>query len=192
MTDLKAPCTLGPRAAHDSGPRTAKSIRLIVIHSAEASDDIGQDTTAEGVARYFAQSSTRASTQLAVDRDSCVRMLSDLIVPWGATGANSVGLHVEICGRARWTRSEWLERPTMLRRAAYKVARWCWQYTIQPRWVSVDQLRAQTARGITTHAYVNQAFKGGTHWDPGPDFPKDLFMEWIKEYYAELKKERAR
>lgn len=186
------PCKQGPRAAHDSGIRRASSIRLIVIHSAEAADDVGGDTTAEGVASYFARQSTQASTQLAVDRDSCVRMLPDLVVPWGAKGANSVGLHVEICGYARWSRAEWLERPQMLRRAAYKVASWCWQYEIPARWTSVAALRAETARGLTTHADVNKAFKRGAHWDPGPDFPRDQFLAWVREYLAQITKARRR
>jgi hypothetical protein len=171
--------------------RKAKSIRLIVIHSAEAADSLGGDTSAEGVANYFARESTLASTQLAVDRDSCVRMLPDLVIPWGAKGANTVGLHVEICGYARWSRTEWLERPGMLRRAAYKVARWCWQYEIPARWVSVGALRAQTAHGLTTHVDVNRAFRGGDHWDPGPEFPRDQFLEWVREYVNQIRAERG-
>lgn len=191
MNEYAKPCTQGPRAYHDSGPRKASSIRLIVIHSAEAADSLGGDTSAEGVANYFARASTQASTQLAVDRDSCVRMLPDTVIPWGAKGANSAGLHVEICGYARWSRAEWLERPTMLRRAAYKVARWCWMYGIPARWVSINALRAQTARGLTTHVDVNRAFKGGSHWDPGPGFPRDTFLEWVREYYTQIKAERG-
>ncbi len=184
------PCTQGPRAANDSGPRKASSIQVVVIHSAEAADSFGADTTAEGVANYFARRSTQASTQLAVDRDSCVRMLPDLVIPWGASGANHNGLHVEICGYAKWTRSEWLERTTMLKRAAYKVARWCWMYDIKPRWATVAALKEGTADGMVTHADVNTAFKRGTHWDPGSGFPRDLFREWVKAYVAEITEER--
>ena len=97
-------CIQGPRAANDSGPRMSSAIKWIVIHSAEASDEIGEDRTAEGVANYFANPRVKASTQLAVDSDSCVRMLPDLVIPWGATGGNTAGLHVEICGRAGWTK----------------------------------------------------------------------------------------
>src|SRR3972149_4306473 len=82
------------RAVHDSGPRKASSIRLVVLHSAEG-------TTAAGVASFFA-GSAQASTQLAVDDRECWRMLPDLVIPWGAPGANSDGLHVEICGFAKW------------------------------------------------------------------------------------------
>lgn len=192
MATIKGPCTQGPRAANDSGPRKAKEIRLIVIHSAEAADSFGGDTSAEGVANYFSRSSTQASTQLAVDRDSCVRMLPDLVIPWGASGGNHDGLHVEICGYARWTRSEWLERPMMLRRAAYKVAVWCYQYHIPPRWLTVASVKGGITKGLTTHADVNAAFKKGVHWDPGKGFPKDLFRTWVREYLAEIEATRRR
>ena len=191
MNPYAQDCTIGPRAANDSGMRKARSIRLVVVHSAEAADSSGEDTSAEGVARYFARPSTRASTQLAVDRDSCVRMLPDLVIPWGAKGANHDGLHVEICGRASWFRARWLEREEMLRRAAWRVAKWCWLYGIAPRWLTDEQLGAGTARGLTTHVQVNRVFEGGTHWDPGPGFPADLFLEWVREYVVEIEAERG-
>lgn len=189
MHDYAKPCG-HKRAANDSGPRKAASIRLIVIHSAEASDNHGADSTAEGVANYFAMSSTQASTQLAVDRDSCMRMLPDLVIPWGAKGANSDGLHVEICGRAAWTRDSWLARDSMLRRAAWKCAKWCWQYDIPARWLTDKQLANGSLHGLTTHVQVNKVFQGGSHWDPGPSFPKDIYLVYVKKYLAEIKKVR--
>jgi hypothetical protein len=196
MTGIKADCTVGPRAAHDSGSRRARAIRVIVIHSAEAEDSFGGDTTAEGVANFFSRPSTRASTQIAVDRDSCVRMLPDLVIPWGASGANHDGLHVEICGLARWSRDEWLkdlpgaDRDDMLRRAAYRVAKWCWLYDIGPKWLTDRQLANGTARGLTTHKQVNDVFRRGSHWDPGPGFPRDVFLRWVKEYLEEIRADR--
>lgn len=186
------PCKVGPRAAHDSGPRKAADIDLVVIHTAEAADLSGVDNTAEGVANFFAQESTQASTQLAVDRDSCVRMLPDLVIPWGASGANHDGLHVEICGRAGWDKERWLsdEVKPMLNRTAAKVAKWCWQYKIPRRWLTVIDLRADK-RGLTTHADVNAAFKRGSHWDPGPNFPHDWFLKRVIYWYGQIVEDRT-
>lgn len=172
------------RARNDSGSRTARSIRLVVIHSAEG-------TSARGVANFFA-GSAQASTQLAVDDKECWRMVPDLVIPWGAPGANSDGLHVEICGFARWERDEWLKHEKMLRRSAWKVAKWCWQYGIPPRWLNDKQLANGTARGLTTHVQVAKVFKRSNHWDPGPNFPKALFVAWVKEYLLEIKAARER
>lgn len=193
MANLYAqPCKQGPRAANDSGIRRASSIRVVVIHSAEAADSFGADNTAEGVANYFARSSTQASTQLAVDRDSCVRMLPDLVIPWGAAGANHDGLHVELCGFARWSSEEWRQRRRLLERAAYKVAVWCYRYKIPARWLSDRQLGNGTARGLTTHAQVNRVFHRGSHWDPGPGFPEEFFLSLVKEFLQELESDRDR
>jgi len=188
---VTASCTQGPRAANDSGPRKASQIKWCVIHSAEASDDSGADTTAEGVANFFANPATQASTQLAVDRDSCVRMLPDLIIPWGASGANTGGLHVEICGRAGWTRAQWMQksRLPMLDRAAYKVAMWCYHYSIPVRWVGPTGLKLGR-KGLTTHKDVNDAFKNGSHWDPGPNFPKTFFLQLVQKHLAAIKASR--
>jgi len=186
------PCKVGPRAAHDSGPRQVSSIDLVVIHTAEAADLSGSDNTAEGVANYFARQDVKASTQLAVDRDSCVRMLPDLIIPWGAKGANSDGLHMEICGRAGWTKERWAEEVVkpMLNLAAAKAAKWCWQYKIPRRWLTIAELRADK-RGLTTHVDVNAAFKGGTHWDPGPNFPRTEFLSRVRYWYKQIVLERG-
>lgn len=185
-------CTAGPRAANDSGIRKASSIRVIVIHSAEAADSFGGDTSAEGVANYFSRPSTRASTQLAVDRDSCVRMLPDLVIPWGASGANSDGLHVELCGYAKWSEAEWKRRRRLLERAAYKCAVWSWRYAIPVRWLTDRQLANGTSRGFTTHKQVNDVFKRGHHWDPGPGFPRAYFLDLVERYFAEISADRDR
>lgn len=186
-------CKVGPRARWDSGARKARAIRVVVIHSAETADSFGGDTSAEGVADYFHTVPRKrgASTQLAVDRDSCVRMLPDLVIPWGAAGANHDGLHVEICGYARWSQDEWLYRDSMLRRAAYRVAKWCWLYSIGPKWLTDRQLAGGTARGLTTHQQVTEVFKRRTHWDPGPNFPHDVFLRWVREYLADIDSERG-
>ena len=185
------PCKVGPRAAHDSGLRRSSAIDLVVIHTAEGADLVGPDNTAEGVARYFARLDVKASTQLAVDRDSCVRMLPDLVIPWGAKGANSDGLHMEICGRAGWSEDIWLSKEVkpMLARAAAKTAKWCWQYDIPRRWLSVADLRSDS-RGLTTHVDVNAAFQGGTHWDPGPNFPRTYFIGKVHYWYEQIRLER--
>jgi len=178
-----APCK-PKRARNDSGPRTAKSIRLVVIHSAEG-------TSAAGVANYFA-GSAQASTQLAVDDKECWRMVPDLVIPWGAPGANADGLHVEICGFAKWPKEEWMTHEKMLRRAAWKVAKWCWQYGIPPRWLNERQLANGSARGLVTHKMVSDVFKRSSHWDPGPGWPKATFIKWVADYLAEIKVARER
>ena len=79
----------------------------------------------------------------------------------------------------------------MRRRAAYRVAKWCWLYSIGPKWLTDRQLAGGTARGLTTHKQVTEVFKRGTHWDPGPNFPRDVFLGWVREYLADIDSERG-
>lgn len=177
------PCT-PLRAAHDSGRRRASWIRQVVIHSAEA-------TSARGVAQFFA-TTAQASTQLAVDDRTCYRCVPDLVIPWGAPGVNRSGLHVELCGFARWTRDEWLTHDKLLRRAAFKCGSWAWTYRIPMRWLSVPQVRGGTP-GFLTHHDASQAFHTpGGHVDPGAGFPRDVFLGYVREYRALIEAERGK
>jgi hypothetical protein len=172
------------RAKHDSGPRRASSVRHVVIHSTEGG-------TAASVAAFFA-TTARASTQLVVDDRECYRMVPDLVIPWGAPGVNSSGLHIEHCGFARWSREQWIAHMPTLERSAAKAARWCWIFKIPRRWLSVAELRAGRA-GFCTHVDATRAFPGSSgHWDPGPGFPKDVYLALVRRFYREIAEERAR
>jgi len=150
----------------------------VVIHSTEGG-------TAESVARFFA-TTAEASTQLVVDDNGCYRCVPDLVIPWGAPGVNTTGLHIEHCGFAHWTRTEWLQHLRMLHLSAQHAAKWCWQYGIPRRWVGPRGLKLHRA-GLTRHLDASLAFTPGGHTDPGPGFPKDLYLGYVKDEYAKLK-----
>ncbi len=165
------------RARHDSGARSKKAIKWVVLHSTEGG-------TAESVARFFA-TSAQASTHLVVDDKECWRMVPDLVIPWGAPGVNTGGLHIEQCGYARWSRAEWLAHGHTLDRSAAKAAQWCRKYGIPLRWVGPLGLKLGR-KGITTHNDASKAFTAGGHTDPGPGFPRDVWMSRAKSYLADL------
>lgn len=151
------------RAAHDSGPRPASAVRLIVLHSTEGG-------TAASVAAMFHRQSATASTHFVVDDRETIRMLPDLVVPWGAPGANYHGLHMEHCGFAKWTRAEWRSHDAELLASAEVIGKWSFLYGIPLQRLTVDQLKAGQ-RGVVTHLDCTRAFPGGSHTDPGPGFP---------------------
>lgn len=165
------------KAARTSGLRTKSAIELCVVHSAEA-------TNAQSVANYFASGSATGSTHGIVDGSSCYITLEDRYVCWGAKGANANGWHLEFCGYAKWTRAEWLLHRRMLDNGAWRLALRCKWYGIPIRFLTVEQLRAGR-RGLTTHYDVNTAFHGGTHWDPGHGFPRDVLLKQIRTYTKE-------
>ena len=175
---IKAPCKRDYFPAYrTSGTRKPSEIRWIVLHSTEGG-------TAKSVARYFQSEDSGGSTHLVVDDKECQRCLPDGTVSWGAKGANRYGFHIEQCGFARWTEEEWREHDKTLRRAAYKTALHCMKFGIPARFVYAAAL-VQGKSGITTHVECSRAF-GGSHWDPGSGWPRDLFMRWVKEYLKEL------
>jgi hypothetical protein len=167
------------RAHRHGGTRTRTSV--IVIHSTEG-------PTAAGAAAWFADKRSSGSTQLIVDDSSTFRPLDDETIAYGAHPYNQIGVHLEIAGFAKWTREEWLARDARLRRAARVVAYWCCKYEI-PAVLLEDADVAAWAKsgierkGITTHAACARGAhpKGGDHWDPGPEFPLDVLLAYVRK-----------
>ena len=169
------PCYPDPKwmpATCDSGPRMAQGIRWIVLHSTEGD-------TIDGAVGTFRAPGAPGSTQVVAGDTGCVRMLSDLTIPCGAQGANVQGLHIELTGHAAWTREQWLAHMATLVCAAKVVADWCVTYGIPAVYLDAAALKDPSSRGITTHVTVNEAFKYGSHWDPGPNFPMDVFLSLV-------------
>jgi NAD-dependent dihydropyrimidine dehydrogenase PreA subunit len=177
VSSVGASCRRDYKAYRTSGYRPQGAVKWIVLHDTEGG-------TAKSIARYFASSTAGGSTHLVVDDEECYRCLSNDQVPWGAKGANYAGFHIEQCGYARWTDGTWRTHMKMLRRAAYKTALHCKRFKIPVRFVDAQGLLAGR-KGITTHVECSKAF-GGSHWDPGPGWPKALFMGLVRAYYTQL------
>jgi hypothetical protein len=81
-----------------------------------------------------------------------------------------------MCGRAGWTRVQWLEHRPMIRNAAKWAASRCQARRIPARRLTAGQVAARTMTGIIDHNTYTQATGDGTHWDIGPGFPWDVFL----------------
>lgn len=169
------PVVFGPRCRWDGGPRRASSLEYIVIHDAESPSD-----AAQGVANYGARTPTKVSWHVVVDDNILICQLPDLVTSWTAPPLNQNGLHIELCGRAAYSRLEWYRHQGTLKRAAWQVAKWCKVHKIPPTWLSDAQLDEGEERGIVTHAQVSRVFKMSTHSDPGPNFPMSYFMLLVR------------
>jgi len=169
-------CSTQFKALARGGVRNTKNLRLIVLHSTEGS-------TAQGAAGWFANPASKGSTQIVVDNDHCYRTLPDDVVPYGSPGGrtNEDGLHIEFAGFAKWTRAEWMLREAELLKGAAIVKHWCEKYGIPLVFLTAEDLKRDglKARGITTHVAITDAFKAGSHTDPGKGFPLDWFMSAI-------------
>lgn len=155
-----------------------RPIRLVVIHDMEWAE---RPTTAEDCARMFATMDRQASAHVCVDNNSAVRCVADSDTAWAAPGANADGLQLEMAGFARQTRADWLDAYSraMLGQAAKVAAAWCAKYNIPARRLSVAEVKAGK-RGIIGHIDATKAF-GGSHTDPGPGFPWDVFLDLVKQ-----------
>jgi N-acetyl-anhydromuramyl-L-alanine amidase AmpD len=160
--------------ARNYTPADRKTIDLLVIHTMEAPE---KPDTAENVARWFAGSTApQASAHYCIDDDSIVQCVRDKDVAWHAPGANHNGLGFEHAGTARQTAADWKDAYTekVLALSAKLVAEKCKQYAIPARWLMPADLKAGR-RGITGHADCTIAF-GGSHTDPGVNFPRDHYL----------------
>lgn len=155
----------------------ARQIDYVVLHDMEAPELL---STAEAVGRYFQNVERKASTHVGVDGDSAVRYLEDNWIAYGAGGVNANGLHIEHAGYANQSFAEWLDEygVAMLRISAEVVREWCRIYAIPVVYVDAAGL-LRGDRGITTHLQASLAF-GGDHWDPGYEFPIDVYIDLVK------------
>lgn len=164
-----------------------RAIHILVVHDMESDD---KPDTAENVAKWFAGTTApQASAHYCVDQNSIVQCVRDRDIAWHAPGANSDGIGVEFAGWARYTREQWQTEANaaMLEIASGLFAAKCAQYSVPPVFLRAPQLIAGR-RGITTHWEVTKAYRLGDHWDPGENFPMDIFCTKVYSKVSKLLK----
>lgn len=165
--------------ARNFTPVNERQIDLVLIHDMEYPET---PQGAEWCAAFFAApNAPRASAHYSIDSDSIVQSVRESDVAWHAPGANHNGLGIEHAGYARQTRAQWLDvySRAQLALSAKLVARLCSTYGIPILWVDPDGLRAGE-RGITGHRDVSMAFGRSSHWDPGPNFPQNVYLDLVR------------
>lgn len=161
-------------------PANRVHISLLVLHSMESQEKPG---TARRVAEWFAsEDAPMASAHYCVDDREVIQCVMENNVAWHAPGVNAHSIGIEHAGRAAQTRDQWLDEfgLGMMRQSTMLAADLCERWRIAPVYVDADGLRAQRA-GITTHFQVSLAFRRSVHWDPGPSFPLEWYIERVKD-----------
>jgi hypothetical protein len=158
---------------------------LIVIHTTEGS---AHGQSAEDGAAYDARRTDGTSTHYFHDDNStvqCVRT-EDRAHTARAQG-NRRGIQHELCGRAGWSAGTWADTyaQSMLQRAAKQAARDVKKWGIPVRHLTVAQVR-DGVKGFCGHWDITRAFPadGGTHTDPGPNFPWSQFLDMVRAELA--------
>lgn len=168
---------------YNSSSRNGATVRLVVIH------------TGEGILRAldmarFLDNNPGASAHATCDADTTIApMVPYDRAAWTLGSGNPISDNIELCAFAGFTREQWLStgdvispKGTMvrnpraiLRRGAQWAAERCRARGIPIRKLTVEQVRADWA-GICGHIDWNLAHNAGDHWDPGPGFPWDVFI----------------
>lgn len=166
---------------YHSGRRSP--ILRIHIHSMEAPE---KGETAESTANYFRTTDKKASAHYCVDSNSEVQCVKDEDTAFHVGNDNSKSLGIEHAGYARQSREEWLDAygVAMLKRSAKICADLCRRHNIPAKWLDIVDLK-ENQKGISSHAYAAIAFGGSTHTDPGPYFPKDYYIDLVKNELGE-------
>lgn len=149
----------------------------IVLHCTAGSEEL---TAAEDGHQYDMRRSDSVSCHVFADGDSLAGELDTSDRAYAArTTGNEYGIHIEIAGTYQ-TRAQWLDaksRPGIYNAARY--AAWAMQeHGIPLVRLTTAELRAHR-KGFTDHAGITTAF-AGTHMDPGPEFPWDVFLDDVR------------
>jgi N-acetyl-anhydromuramyl-L-alanine amidase AmpD len=167
--------------------KNPRTVRLIVVHDMEAPETTH---TAEDIARYFRDmpDNRPVSAHLCIDADSIVQCVHDRDVAYAAPGANHDGIHLELAGYGRQTRQQWLDTygQSLLGLAGNAAAQYCLKYGAPVQHLTDAQLK-QGLRGIVGHDQVSRVYHKSDHTDPGPNFPWDVFMSRVSQYFIERK-----
>lgn len=156
-----------------------KPVNRIVIHTAECPIRVG---AARNVASWLAGATApNASAHFVVDPGTTVQCVSVHDTAWHAGPANGRSIGIEHVGYAKFTEAQWAEPDAkqMLERSAALIYVLCNEFSIEPRWLLDAEVADPEVSGILGHDQITRVLKTGTHWDPGPHFPRAQLIEHV-------------
>lgn len=165
--------------------RRDKPSGVIVVHTAESAlDQSGEDTGAEGVARYISVRTSYGSYHRLADSDSVVAVARFEMTTYGdGTGSNDHAIHISFaCRAADWPKMSARRRAAFIEngaRAAAEAADWLREHhgiTVPARQITRPQSDARVP-GFISHG----ARDPGRRTDPGPAFP---WTDFLNRYAA--------
>ena len=155
-----------------------RPIDVVVMHTMEIAE---RPDAAAICARWFQSKVSQVSAHYCVDSRRVIQCVREPNIAWHARGGNTNSIGVELAGFARQTTHDWEDAysAAVLTHAATLVADICRRRRIPVRWIVADDLLAGR-RGITGHVEVSNAYGRSDHWDPGPGFPTEAFVDRVR------------
>lgn len=162
------------------GTAGARTVRVVVIHSAENEE---RADSAESLGRYFQHPDYESSSHVGVDNNSICQYVGDSHIAYAAPGCNHDGIQIELTGKARQTRTQWLDTfgIGLLSFAADATAQYCLKFKLPPVKLTNAELKAGK-KGIVGHYQVSEVYKKSDHADPGVGFPWDYFLTTVESF----------
>lgn len=159
-------------------PRSGVTIDLFLLHTQEGGDGdpkaLAEWMSRNGVSYHYAVSTGKSQVLVCdiIDTD---------LASWSVLSANPRSINLCFAGsKANWSRQQWLENRRSIEVAAYLAVQDCKKYGIPMKVVAPPYTSGRT--GITDHRFVTEILHDGTHTDVGPDFPWDVFAEYVEKY----------
>ena len=157
-------------------------VKYLVVHTAECAEYDGADVAVSG---YLARTPS-ASIHGTVDNNSYTPSVPESRVAWAASNPliNNHALQAEWAGRADQGESGWDDAFSrgQLDVAAELYGRWVREHGIPVRHGTPQDLR-NGLPGFYGHHDSTLAWNNPDgHYDPGPDFPWDRFLDLVRQH----------
>jgi hypothetical protein len=148
--------------------------RYIILHNT------ANDASAVGEANYAKTRTDGTSSHYYVDD---IDLIQSLDTRYGAnhvgsTTGNRYGISYEFTGTNGKSESWWSSNIAW-DKAISNMALDCKDYGIQPRLLTIAQMKDGVSTGFATHDMARQAWGGTTHTDPGDNFPVDFVIAYV-------------
>ena len=169
-----------PIWSNNVSSRNGTKIDLFILHTQE-----GGDGDPAALARWMNGHSVSYHYTVSTGRQrvSVIDVVDTDLASWSVLSANSRSINLCFAGsRASWKRADWLANRNSIEVAAYLAVQDCRKYGIPTTVIAPPYVRGA---GITDHNYVTEVLRDGSHTDVGPNFPWDVFLEYVTLYADE-------